>query len=147
MVEAGRALDVHEEAEAVRRELRGRRRAEWAVERAGLPDEEPAEVRAGHEQPCELREAPQAVRSPQRVGAPLLTPRGADGGGVRQVAGASELLQDRREEVRIAQDVGRRRRRRRQCRAHPPEHTRQHGARGYRQTQTCWVLPGSYLLR
>ena len=119
-------LDMHEEAEAVRRELRGRRRAEWAVERAGLPDEQPAEVRAGHEQPCELREAPQAVRSPQRVGARLLTPRGADGGGVRQVAGASELLQDRREEVRIAQDVGRRRRRRRHrcrrrlCRAHAP---------------------------
>eukprot|EP00964_Phaeocystis_antarctica_P117801 scaffold81623_cov60-Phaeocystis_antarctica.AAC.2 len=41
----------------------------------------------------------------QTVGAPLLTPHGADGGGVRQVGGATDLLQDGREEVRVAQDV------------------------------------------
>ena len=111
----------------MRRERRERRRAEWAVERAGLAYEEPAEVRAGDEQPCQLREALEAVRSPQSVGAPLLTPHGADGGGARQVARATDLLQDGREEVRVAQDVsgsgggdgggGRRGR----CRGHVPE--------------------------
>ena len=100
-----RTFNVDEEVDAVRRERRERRRAEWAVERAGLAYEEPAEVRAGDEQPCQLREALEAVHSPQSVGAPLLTPHGADGGGARQVARATDLLQDGREEVRVAQDV------------------------------------------
>ena len=117
-----RTFNVDEEVQAVRRERRERRRAEWAVERAGLAYEEPAEVRAGDEQPCQLREALEAVHSPQSVGAPLLTPHGADGGGARQVARAINLLQDGREEVRVAQDVpgsgGDGGRRRRRCRGH-----------------------------
>tara|TARA_B100000795_G_scaffold80507_1_gene57773 strand:+ start:967 stop:1314 length:348 start_codon:yes stop_codon:yes gene_type:complete len=70
-----------------------------------LAYEEPAKVRTSDKQLCQVREALEAVRSPQTVGAPLLTPHGADGGGVRQVGGATDLLQDGREEVRVAQDV------------------------------------------
>ena len=46
----------------------------------------------------------EAVGSPQSVGAPLLTPHGADGGGVREIPRAN-LLQDGHKDVRVAQDV------------------------------------------
>ena len=59
---ARRTLNVHEEAEAVWRERRDCRRAEWAMERSGLAHEKPAAVSSGDEQARQLRKVLEAER-------------------------------------------------------------------------------------